>query len=274
MGRGYGSRTSLTPPPYPQGNDITLVAYQPDLPPGTPHDFEIVFREVGAGTCLWSPAPGTPWHLGGGCRGGAPPNSTSLPAAILAAAGWAAGHAGASPDGAGRPGRDPDPCHLLHQHGRVQHCRCQHGRGRAPPAWPPPSTGGGGVPLPPRLPRPLLPGEPAPGVPSVLRVCGEVWGGHGAEPPHPCSFLQDCAPGYTRTGGGLYLGHCELCECNGHSETCHPESGLCSVSPPGGVMAPCGFLGCWGRLPVPCTPILLPPPPLPGLLAQHGRGLL
>ncbi|XP_075696695.1 basement membrane-specific heparan sulfate proteoglycan core protein [Rhinoderma darwinii] len=38
---------------------------------------------------------------------------------------------------------------------------------------------------------------------------------------------QDCAPGYTRTGGGLYLGHCEPCDCNGHSETCHPESGVC-----------------------------------------------
>ncbi|XP_064423970.1 basement membrane-specific heparan sulfate proteoglycan core protein isoform X9 [Latimeria chalumnae] len=39
---------------------------------------------------------------------------------------------------------------------------------------------------------------------------------------------QDCAPGYTRTGGGLYLGHCELCECNGHSESCHPETGACT----------------------------------------------
>uniref|UniRef100_A0A8C8S4U5 Basement membrane-specific heparan sulfate proteoglycan core protein n=1 Tax=Pelusios castaneus TaxID=367368 RepID=A0A8C8S4U5_9SAUR len=39
---------------------------------------------------------------------------------------------------------------------------------------------------------------------------------------------QDCAPGYTRTGGGLYLGHCELCECNGHSDSCQPESGTCS----------------------------------------------
>lgn len=39
---------------------------------------------------------------------------------------------------------------------------------------------------------------------------------------------QDCAPGYTRTGGGLYLGHCELCDCNGHSDSCHPETGICT----------------------------------------------
>ncbi|XP_060132262.1 basement membrane-specific heparan sulfate proteoglycan core protein isoform X6 [Zootoca vivipara] len=39
---------------------------------------------------------------------------------------------------------------------------------------------------------------------------------------------QDCTAGYTRTGGGLYLGHCALCECNGHSDSCHPETGACS----------------------------------------------
>ncbi|XP_028266709.1 basement membrane-specific heparan sulfate proteoglycan core protein isoform X11 [Parambassis ranga] len=39
---------------------------------------------------------------------------------------------------------------------------------------------------------------------------------------------QDCAPGYTRTGEGLYLGQCELCDCNGHSDSCHPETGICT----------------------------------------------
>ncbi|KAI3356952.1 hypothetical protein L3Q82_003588 [Scortum barcoo] len=39
---------------------------------------------------------------------------------------------------------------------------------------------------------------------------------------------QDCASGYTRTKGGLYLGDCVVCECNGHSDSCHPETGICT----------------------------------------------
>ncbi|XP_052760298.1 basement membrane-specific heparan sulfate proteoglycan core protein-like isoform X2 [Mya arenaria] len=38
---------------------------------------------------------------------------------------------------------------------------------------------------------------------------------------------EDCDTGYTRSGGGLYLGLCELCSCNGHSSECHPETGVC-----------------------------------------------
>ncbi|XP_071944831.1 basement membrane-specific heparan sulfate proteoglycan core protein-like [Antedon mediterranea] len=38
---------------------------------------------------------------------------------------------------------------------------------------------------------------------------------------------ERCAPGYTRTGAGLYLGVCGLCDCSGHSEECDPESGIC-----------------------------------------------
>ncbi|CAH1774180.1 unnamed protein product, partial [Owenia fusiformis] len=38
---------------------------------------------------------------------------------------------------------------------------------------------------------------------------------------------EDCDTGYTRSGGGLYLGLCERCNCNGHSNECDPETGEC-----------------------------------------------
>ena len=43
-------------------------------------------------------------------------------------------------------------------------------------------------------------------------------------------FIKDCDIGYTRSGGGLYLGLCETCQCNQHSSECDPESGVCRVS--------------------------------------------
>ncbi|XP_066838054.1 basement membrane-specific heparan sulfate proteoglycan core protein isoform X7 [Anser cygnoides] len=142
------------------GNDITLVAYQPDLPPGTPHAFEIVFREQ-----YWQRPDGQPAtreHL----LMALADLDEILIRATYSTSMAASSIAGVSMDVAvpPRPGLPPAL--------EVEECRC-------PPGY-----------------RGLS--------------------------------CQDCAPGYTRTGGGLYLGHCELCECNGHSETCHPESGLCS----------------------------------------------
>ena len=42
--------------------------------------------------------------------------------------------------------------------------------------------------------------------------------------------FQECSEGYRRTGGGLYLGLCEPCECNGHSSECDTLTGKCKVS--------------------------------------------
>ncbi|XP_024080868.1 basement membrane-specific heparan sulfate proteoglycan core protein isoform X3 [Cimex lectularius] len=38
---------------------------------------------------------------------------------------------------------------------------------------------------------------------------------------------EDCAPGFTRSEEGVYLGVCELCKCNGYSDDCNPETGEC-----------------------------------------------
>jgi len=38
---------------------------------------------------------------------------------------------------------------------------------------------------------------------------------------------ENCAPGFTRSGSGLYLGTCKPCQCNGKSSSCDPETGIC-----------------------------------------------
>ena len=41
---------------------------------------------------------------------------------------------------------------------------------------------------------------------------------------------EDCDIGYTRILEGIYLGSCELCNCNGHSNQCNPDTGVCEVN--------------------------------------------
>ncbi|XP_035706486.1 basement membrane-specific heparan sulfate proteoglycan core protein isoform X3 [Folsomia candida] len=38
---------------------------------------------------------------------------------------------------------------------------------------------------------------------------------------------EECAFGFTRSLRGLYLGLCEPCACNGHSDECDPKTGVC-----------------------------------------------
>jgi len=38
---------------------------------------------------------------------------------------------------------------------------------------------------------------------------------------------EDCAPGYTRNHTGDYLGYCQSCDCNSHSDECDANSGSC-----------------------------------------------
>ena len=50
-----------------------------------------------------------------------------------------------------------------------------------------------------------------------------------------CFFLPDfqrCARGYHRVNvsSDMYLGKCEPCNCNGHTDDCDPATGQCLVS--------------------------------------------
>ncbi|VDK56966.1 unnamed protein product [Anisakis simplex] len=46
-------------------------------------------------------------------------------------------------------------------------------------------------------------------------------------PGYMGTSCEDCAPGYSRVSGGLYLGLCERCECHGHATQCDKEHGFC-----------------------------------------------
>ncbi|KYO29223.1 basement membrane-specific heparan sulfate proteoglycan core protein isoform B [Alligator mississippiensis] len=142
------------------GNDITLVAYQPDLAPRDQKSFEIVFREQ-----YWKRPDGQP----------ATREHLMMVLAdldeILIRATYSTDMVSASLSGVSMETAVPTYT-ALPRAPEVEECRC-------PPGY------------------------------------------QGLS-------CQDCAPGYTRTGAGLYLGHCELCECNGHSDSCHPETGACS----------------------------------------------
>ncbi|KAL7036766.1 hypothetical protein ACKWTF_008935 [Chironomus riparius] len=46
-------------------------------------------------------------------------------------------------------------------------------------------------------------------------------------PGHEGLSCEDCSPGYYKGEQGLYLGLCEPCDCNGHSEECDSKTGIC-----------------------------------------------
>uniref|UniRef100_A0A1I8EZU5 Uncharacterized protein n=3 Tax=Wuchereria bancrofti TaxID=6293 RepID=A0A1I8EZU5_WUCBA len=46
-------------------------------------------------------------------------------------------------------------------------------------------------------------------------------------PPYTGLSCQQCSPGYYRVSNGRYLGSCVSCNCNGHSGSCDPTTGIC-----------------------------------------------
>ncbi|KAH8286775.1 hypothetical protein KR018_007424, partial [Drosophila ironensis] len=83
---------------------------------------------------------------------------------------------------------------------------------------------------------------------------------------------ESCAPGYKRDPeGGLYLGTCVPCECNGHSSQCHSETGEClscdhNTEGPNCEYCAAGYVGSATRgTPYDCEPEggVVPPRPNP-----------
>ena len=77
---------------------------------------------------------------------------------------------------------------------------------------------------------------------------------------------EDCAPGFTRSSAGLYLGLCVPCNCFGAADTCDPDTGACSGCSQGTTGLYCekcepGYSGDPVRG-VPCRPVggRRPPP--------------
>uniref|UniRef100_A0AAG5CPX2 Basement membrane-specific heparan sulfate proteoglycan core protein n=1 Tax=Anopheles atroparvus TaxID=41427 RepID=A0AAG5CPX2_ANOAO len=62
------------------------------------------------------------------------------------------------------------------------------------------------------------------------RVTGDrAWPVEHCQCPHGHIGLscEDCAPGFFKGDQGVYLGLCEPCSCNGHSDECDPLTGAC-----------------------------------------------
>lgn len=52
---------------------------------------------------------------------------------------------------------------------------------------------------------------------------------------------ENCAPGYKRSNSGIYLNLCEPCDCNGHSDECDSDTGVCIVSGHRSIESSCSF---------------------------------